>query len=38
MDGLPADIGIGVVLTICSSPLATCLPVLLCTGIAPVAL
>ena len=38
VDGLPADIGIGVVLPSCSPPLATSLPVLLCTGVAPVAL
>ena len=38
VDGLPADIGIGVVLPIRSPPLATSLPVLPCTGIAPVAL
>ena len=38
VDGLPADIGIGTVLPIRSSPLATGLPVLLCTGIPPVAL
>ena len=38
VDGLPADVGIGIVLPICSSPLATGLPVLLCNGIPPVAL
>ena len=38
VDGLLAVIGIGVVLLIRSSPLATGLPVLTCTGIAPVAL
>ena len=38
VDGLPADIGIGVVLPIRSSPLATGPPVLPCTGIPPVAL
>ena len=38
VDGLLADIGIGVVLPILSSPPATGHPVLTCTGIAPVAL
>ena len=38
VDGLPADIGIGVVFPIRSSLLATGLPVLTCAGIAPVAL
>ena len=38
VDGLPADIGIGVVLQLRSSLLATSLPVLTCTGIPPVAL
>ena len=37
-DGLPAIIGIGVALPIRSQPLATNLPVLPCTGIAPVSL
>ena len=35
VDGLPADIGIGVVLPMRSPSLATGLPVLPCTGIAP---
>ena len=38
VDSLTANIGIGIVLTIRSSPLATVVPVLTCTGIAPVAL
>ena len=38
VDGLPADVGIGIVLPIRSSPLATGLPVHLCTGIPTVAL
>ena len=38
VDVLPANMGIGTVLPIRSSPLATRLPVLLCTGIPPVAL
>ena len=38
VDGLLAVIGIGVALTIRSSPLATGRPVLTCTGIEPVAL
>ena len=37
VDGLPAFIGIGIVLPIRSSPFATGLPVLLCTGSPPVA-
>ena len=37
-DGLLADMGIGFVLPIRSSPLATGHPVLTCTGIEPVAL
>ena len=36
VDGLPADISIGVVLPIRSPPLATGRPVITCTGIAPV--
>ena len=31
VDGLPANVGIGIVLSIRSSPFATSLPVLLCT-------
>ena len=38
VDGLPADVGIGIVLPIRSSHLATGLPALLCIGIPPVAL
>ena len=38
VDGLLADIGIGVVLPIRSSPLATGRLVLNCTGVEPVAL
>ena len=38
VDGLLSDIGIVVVLPIRSSPLATSVPVLHCTGTAPVAL
>ena len=38
VDGLLAQIGIGNVFPVCSSPFATGLPVLLCTGIPPVAL
>ena len=38
VDGLPANIGIGIVLAIRSSPFATGLPILLCTAIPPVAL
>ena len=38
VDGLLANIGIGVVLPIRSSPLATGRPVLTCTGTAPAAL
>ena len=37
-DGFLAKLGIGIVLPIRSSPFATSLPVLLCTGIPPVAL
>ena len=37
VDGLPADIGIVVVLSIRSSTLATGRPVLSCTGIEPLA-
>ena len=38
VDGLLADIGIVVVPSLRSSPLATSCPVLTCTGTAPVAL
>ena len=38
VDSLAANMGIGIVLPFCSSPLATGVPVLTCTGIAPVAL
>ena len=38
VDGLLSDISIAVVLPIRSSSLATCIPVLPCTGTAPVAL
>ena len=38
VDGLPANIGIGIVLPNRSSPLATGLPLFLCTGIPLVAL
>ena len=38
IDGLLSDIGIAAVLPIRSSPLATGVPVLPCTGITPVAL
>ena len=38
VDGLPANIGIGIVLPIRSSPLATGVPVKTCIGTAPVAL
>ena len=38
VDGFLAKLSIGIVLPIRSSPLATGLPVLPCTGIAPVAL
>ena len=37
VDGLPANIGIGIVLPIRSSSVATGVPVLPCTGTAPVA-
>ena len=38
VDGLPANVGIGIVLPIRSSPLAKRVPVQTCTGTAPVAL
>ena len=37
VDGLPANVGIGIVLPIRSSPLSTGSPALACTGTAPVA-